>query len=116
MYKDISDINAYVTDLDAVKNSIRNILLTPLGSVPGRPEFGSDIYKILFNQLDHLTESIAKNYIKEALDKFEDRIIIEEIQLKKVEEFNKLIIDIYFSYTDSTLNEIQDSISLSLNL
>lgn len=116
MYKDISTIENYVTDLDALKNSIRNILLTKKGSLPGKPTFGSDLYRIIFKPLDHLTISIAKNYIEEALTKFEDRIVVEEIQMKKVEEFNKLIIDIYFSYTDDSLNEIQDSTALSINL
>jgi len=116
MYKDIETIETTVTDLQAVKNSIKNIILTPKGSLPGRPKFGSEFYKVPFSQMDHLTEVMARNYAQEALDVFEDRIIVDDIIIKKVEEFNKLVVDIHFSYTDDTLNTIQESVAISLNV
>ncbi|UOK16720.1 baseplate wedge subunit [Vibrio phage phiKT1024] len=118
MYKDYSDVDEDVTGVDAIKNSIRNILLTPRGSLPGKPRFGSDIYKLVFSQLDALTESVAKNYINESLIEYEPRINIEDITLTKVEEFNKLIIQLSFSYVDTTLaaEDAIDSVSISVSL
>lgn len=116
MYKDFNNLSNAVTDLQAIKNSIKNILLTPKGSLPGKPEFGSDLYKVLFSQMDHLTESMAKRFVKEALRKYEDRITIIGIEIKKVEEFNKLVIDLLFSYTDKEFNNTQDSTSITFNL
>lgn len=106
MYKDYSDIGEIDTDIDAIKNSIYNIITTSRGSVPGKPTFGSDIYKILFSPLDDLTISLAENYVKEALDEFEDRIVVESVEMTKVEEFNKLIIVINFYYAEEvSMNE-----------
>lgn len=116
MYKDFNNLSTVDTELNAIKNSIKNILLTPRGSLPGNPRFGSDLYKILFSQMDHLTEAMAKNFIKEALREFEDRISIIDISIKKVEEFNKIVIDILFSYTDKEFNQTQDSTSITVNL
>lgn len=116
MYKDFNNLSNVDTDLQAIKNSIKNILLTPKGSLPGKPEFGSDLYKVLFSQMDHLTESMAKRFVKEALRKYEDRITIIGIEIKKVEEFNKLVIDLLFSYTDKEFNSTQDSTSITFNL
>ena len=116
MYKDFNNLSNAVTDLQAIKNSIKNILLTPKGSLPGKPDFGSDLYKVLFSQMDHLTESMAKRFVKEALRKYEDRITIIGIEIKKVEEFNKLVIDLLFSYTDKEFNSTQDSTSITFNL
>lgn len=116
MYKDITEINVDSLDVDAIKQSIRNILLTRKGSVPGKPEFGSDLYNILFNQIDHLVISVAKNYIFEALNKFEDRITIQEILVKPVEEFNKIIIDINFKYRDSNLTITDTNVDVVFNV
>lgn len=116
MYKDYSTASSDSYDLDAIKNSIKNILLTPRGSLPGKPNFGSDLYKILFSQMDHLTESMAKRFVKSALQEFEDRVSIIDISIKNVEEFNKIVIDLLFTYTDKEFNTTQASTSLSINL
>ena len=120
MYKDFSSITEVATDLKAIKQSIRNILLTRRGSVPGKPNFGSDLYNIIFSELDHLTMSIAKNYVSEALREFETRIDVKQVQVKQDIAFNKIIIDIYFTYTDISFNadveEQRESVSVSFNL
>lgn len=118
MYKDFESVSSDVTELNAIKNSIRNILLTKRGSLPGKPRFGSDLYKIVFSQLDPLTESIAKNYINEALAEYEDRISVTKVTIRSIEEFNKMVITIYFSYEneDFSASEYEESVSLSIGL
>lgn len=107
MYKDYSFVNKEVTDTAAINNSIRNILLTRKGSVPGRPRFGSDLHRLLFSNMDSTLQNIAKNMIFEALTEFEDRITIESIDIKNVEEYNKVVCSIVYKYSDefSTLTE-----------
>lgn len=118
MYKDLTYFDEHVTDVSAIKNSITNILLTARGSLPGKPRFGSDLYKILFSQMDYLTESMAKNYIFEALTEYEDRIIINDVNITEVPEYNKYIINITFSYknleylTDTASENIEISINV----
>ena len=101
MYKDLITIELANTEIKAINNSIRNILLTRRGSVPGNPRFGSDLYTLIFNQLDSLTESVAKSMIFACLTEFENRINIIDIDLKSVEEYNKLVITINYRYKDN---------------
>ena len=101
MYKDFTSIEQTNTEVQAINNSIRNILLTRRGSVPGKPRFGSDLYTLVFSQLDSLTESVAKSMILACLTEFEDRIRIQTIELKSIEEYNKLVISISYTYKDN---------------
>ena len=54
-------------DEKAIHNSIKNILLTRIGSMPGKPTFGSRIMEIPFNQNDEVTHALLKQIIEEAL-------------------------------------------------
>ena len=114
MYNDFTYIDTSVTNVSAINNAINNILNTKIGSVPGRPDFGSNIHRILFNQLDHITENLLKNYIKEALNLWEPRIFVHSVNVTSVSEYNKIVADIYYRYRDDgvTLNG-STSISIS---
>lgn len=114
MYKDLTTIEKNVTDIKAINNSIKNIILTRKGSVPGKPKFGSEIHKLLFSQLDHFTETIAKKMISEALNEFEDRIDIINIDIKQVPEYNRLQCTINYRYKDNFNNEQEANATLSL--
>lgn len=101
MYKDFTYVNRDTTDTKAINNSIRNILLTRKGSVPGRPRFGSDLYKLVFSHIDSTIKNIAKNMIFEALNEFEDRIILESIDIQNIEEYNKVVCNIVYRYKEN---------------
>ena len=100
MYKDLISIENNNTAVSAINNSIKNILLTRRGSVPGIPRFGSDLHTLIFSQLDTLTETVAKSMIMSALNEFEDRINVKSIELKQVPEYNRLVIEIIYVYRD----------------
>jgi phage baseplate assembly protein W len=114
MYKDLINLTQTTSDYKAINNSIKNILLTRKGSVPGNPRFGSDLYKLLFTQMDQTTESIAKNFIKEALSEFEDRIIIDNISFTMVDEYNKVVCNIDYRYRDE-ISVASANVNLSLS-
>lgn len=99
-YNDLSTVETTNTGTTALNNSIRNIIMTPRGSLPSNPRFGSDIYKIVFAQLDGATETIAKNFIYEALREFENRIIVRDINFNNAPEYNKMVINIIYNYAD----------------
>lgn len=116
MYKDLSKVGKNVSDLEALSNSIKNILLTRKGSVPGKPRFGSSLYNIVFSHMDHLTESIARNYVEEALSEFEPRVIVREVNFRRVDEFNRLNVEIVFTYRDAVFNEKTSKTSVPISL
>ena len=115
MYKDYSKVNEEKTDISAINHSIKNILNTRRGSVPGIPRFGSDLYKLVFSQLDSLTESVAISMVKSALQEFEDRIVVQNVNLKSIAEYNRLVIEITYTYRDkfNSTSEASTVISIS---
>jgi len=96
-----NDVN---TDASAINNAIRNILLTKKESIPGNPEFGCDIYEVLFDQIDSLTISLMKDYIFTALKQWEPRIIVDNVLIKQIPEYNKLVATILYRYNDAGLD------------
>lgn len=113
MYKDVNTTKTDVYDTRAINNSIKNILLTRRGSVPGRPRFGSDLYKLLFSQMDDTLKGIAKSMVFQALTEFEDRIIILDVNIKNVEEYNKVICSISYKFKNE-FGFIEEKLNLSL--
>jgi len=116
MYVDFVTADSVVTDAQAINNSIRNILTTRRGSIPGKPRFGSDVYKVVFEIIDPMTEDMLKQFIFSALKEYEPRIFINYVQIKSIPEYNKVIANINYSYRDSgVLQNAQTAVNLSAN-
>ena len=111
LYTDYRRPNTVVTDAAAINNAIKNILLTPKGSLPGKPTFGSRIHEMIFTQIDHISTEIIKTFIIEALDKWEPRIIVTDVIIEDAPEYNKIIANISYMYRDTGL-DINESISV----
>ena len=63
-----------LTDIDAVKASVRNILLTNHGDRPFQPYLGANLRALLFEPADQFTIFAIHEDIRFALSKFEPRI------------------------------------------
>jgi phage baseplate assembly protein W len=61
------------TNEEAVKQSIRNLLMTDKGERPFQPQLGSNIRKLLFENLMPDTIILAKEIIKETIETYEPR-------------------------------------------
>jgi hypothetical protein len=62
--------------IEAVKRSLRNLILTNFYDRPFRPGIGSNAQKLLFELPNHLTANFLTDAIKEVITKFEPRIIL----------------------------------------
>ena len=63
-----------LTDIDAVKTSVRNILLTNHGDRPFQPYLGANLRALLFEPADQFTIFAIHEDIRFAITKFEPRI------------------------------------------
>ena len=63
-----------VSDEDAIKRSVKNIIFTILGEKPFEPEFGSVINDSLFELNTSLNEMRVADEIKQSLLNYEPRI------------------------------------------
>ncbi|WP_455258652.1 GPW/gp25 family protein [Peptoniphilus asaccharolyticus] len=67
----------YVYNVNAIKQSIKNILSTRKGTRIFNAEFGSDIHKYLFEIMDDHTSFALMNEIVIAVGRWEPRVTIE---------------------------------------
>ncbi|MAG28357.1 hypothetical protein CMI47_22760 [Candidatus Pacearchaeota archaeon] len=66
------DINK-VTDIQAVKRSIRNLVLTNHYEKPFHPEIGSGVRDMLFEPMTPLTSHVLTRKIEDVIENFEPR-------------------------------------------
>ena len=93
-------------DAEAINNSIRNILLTQKYSVPGNPDFGANLDMVLFEQMDEITFTLLENIIRNEIEKWEPRIIINRIDFKTYPAQTRIAVSI--NYTILRTNDIEN--------
>src|SRR6056300_1712367 len=62
-----------LTDAEAVKRSIRNLVNTNFYERPFHPEIGSDVRSILFEPVSPLIADVLKRYVEDVINNFEPR-------------------------------------------
>jgi len=102
----INDIYKKI-DAEAVKQSVKNIILTNLGEKPFQPSFGTQIRDLLFELAsDPFIKSDIRDRISQSITRFEPRALIESIKVYLNPDSNILAVDIIFQVvnTDETVN------------
>ena len=64
-----------------IENSIKDILLTPLGSRVMLPEYGSRLFELIDRKVDDEFRSDLACYVIEAVERWEKRVKIDEVKL-----------------------------------
>lgn len=64
-----------------IENSIKDILLTPLGSRVMLPEYGSRIYELIDRKVDDEFRADLACFVIEAVEQWEKRVKIDEVRL-----------------------------------
>ena len=72
------DVNK-LTDVEAVKRSVRNLINTNHYERPFHPEIGSDVRSMLFEPMTPLTALNLQRKVAEVLNNFEPRINLVQI-------------------------------------
>ena len=94
----ITDDITVKKDLDAVKRSLKNILLTNHYERPFKPNFGSDLRNRLFDIRDGTIGSRTGNMIVESIRRLEPRIQQCELRFSDSDiDNNQLNVTIFFS-------------------
>lgn len=62
-----------IRDIDVILNSWNNILLTPLGSYIYDPQFGSNLYKLIFEPADAGTVEAIKTEVQTRIQNYDTR-------------------------------------------
>ena len=79
-----------ITDEDAIKRSVKNIIFTILGEKPFVPQFGSVINESLFDLNTSLNEVRITDEIKTSLINYEPRIDNLEVTVQVYPDSNEM--------------------------
>ena len=81
---------------DAVKQSVKNIVLTNFYERPYSPILGGDILSQLFENMDPITEYDVAKKIRQALNNYEPRATIDDIKSDFNQDQNAINVTITF--------------------
>ena len=79
---------AVVKNENAIKQSIKNLVLTQKGEKLFQPEIGSGVYELLFEPMDPFTADSIRDEIINTLGQYEPRITILEVDVEPNEDTN----------------------------
>lgn len=89
------DINP-IKDIEAIKKSVINLILTNFYERPFQPEIGCGVRSLLFEPADPITISDIEDAAKQVLDNFEPRVRVLGISATDDPDNNAYTMTIYF--------------------
>jgi phage baseplate assembly protein W len=95
------DVNIFVDDT-AIINSIKNLLLTNHYERPFNPDLGSNIRKLLFENIDAVTAIMIEREITQTIANFEPRVSVIGTTVIPDYTNNGFNIQLYFNIINRT--------------
>ena len=99
------------TDAAAVKQSVKNILLTNFAEKPFLPNFGGNLNSFLFNLSTDMDEDLIELTVVEAIETYEPRARVQNVSVQVKPDRNEVLAKVVFQVI--TTNDI---ITLDLDL
>lgn len=85
-----------ITDVDAVKRSVKNLVLTDKYERLLDPDIGGDVRRTLFEPMTPLTEGVLQDYITEVIENYEPRCLLESVTIQSNYDNNAYSVTIRF--------------------
>lgn len=104
-FKDVSMTlkrNPLTNDVISIKNetaiarSLRNIVYTIPGEVPFNPEFGTNISRTLFDNMDNISANLLESEIRDSITRFEPRVDLIDVQVQPIYDANEFNVNIIY--------------------
>ena len=89
------------TNEDAIKQSLKNLLLTKHYERPFHPELGCQIHSLLFENWDPIIEKTMQQTIIDLVNKFEPRVRLVEVRINPKPDDNGVDVTVEFQITNS---------------
>jgi len=98
-------------DAAAVKQSIKNLLLTDFYEKPFQPFFGGNLRAMLFELADEDTEDEVEENIINAINNYEPRVEVLSIDVNVLPDQNDMRVSVYFKIINT-----QETVTFTTNL
>lgn len=86
-----------LTGLQHLRQSIRDILTTPIGSRVMRREYGSELFRLIDAPMSRATLLDVYGAVAEALERWEPRFRLQQVQAVSAEP-GRIVLDLYGEY------------------
>ena len=93
--KSNKDVNK-VTDVEAVKRSVRNLILLNSYEKPFHPEIAGDVRALLFENMTPLTSAVIARKVQDVIENFEPRARLTGVQSIPNFDRNAYEVTVYF--------------------
>jgi phage baseplate assembly protein W len=100
------------TDAAAIKQSIKNLLLTNYGEKPFQPLFGGDLNRFLFELSDEFDEFEVQDRVASAISNYEPRAAVRDVSARIDPENHNVDITVKFQVI-TTLENVEVNVSLT---
>jgi len=107
----VNDDLAVKVDEDAVKESIKNLILTDKGERLMQPLLGGSIRALLFDNNTPSTLKLIQEQVRETIEEYEPRATLIDVQVTSQIDDNLVRITIFFY-----VNNVEQPISVSVFL
>lgn len=94
------DINTFSNEF-AVINSVKNLVLTNHYERPFQPELGSNIRRLLFENIDSVIAASIENEITEVINNFEPRAQVSKVTAVPAPDENRYNVELEFFIINS---------------
>ena len=95
----------------AIKNAIRNLLITNFYERPFQDDLGANLRGLLFEPAGVLTNIQLRDNIRFCIDKYEPRVSVTSIDITDVVDENRYIVEVFFKIKEFST---QDSVEIVL--
>jgi phage baseplate assembly protein W len=101
--------------LENEKSKFINLILTRKGERVANPDFGCDLWRLLFEQKDGDIQELAQQYVTDAVERFMPYLLLQTIQVTNSQTFlNDNSIGLYVKYGFTNNPLISDDLQLLL--
>jgi hypothetical protein len=101
-------------DDDAVKQALKNLILTNKYERPFRPEYGGDIRRRLFDLFDNIDRSDFESRLKTVIKNYEPRAVLDSFSVSVKEYPDKNSLSVTISYRNAiTLADVVVDVNLN---
>ena len=90
---------------NAIKQSVKNLIMTVPGEKPFQPLIGSRVSELLFEPLDAFTIDAIREEIEITIKQFEKRVRLNKIDIVPIYENNKISVTIVYKVIGIPINE-----------
>lgn len=89
--------NKTFTSIEELRTNIINVLSTRRGERIMKPDFGSDLYKIIFEQNSQRTERLVEDEVERVIERWVPQVNLTNISINQVKNGNVLLLDVNFT-------------------